>query len=57
MNLFNILELKQFEEMFEKALEEELFKPQSKSEIYNEISNPPNLILEEHPDHKFLSFL
>ena len=39
MNLFNILKLKQFEEMFEKALEEEFFKPQSKSEIYNEISN------------------
>ncbi len=56
MNLFNILKLKQFEEMFEKALEEELFKPQSKSEIYNEISNYYFVLLSLLKIDKFNSF-
>lgn len=38
MNLFNKLNLEQFGELLGKALEEELFKPKSENEIYDEIA-------------------
>lgn len=39
MHLFDKLNLKQFGELLEKSLEEELAKPKNKSEIYNEIAD------------------
>ena len=39
MNLFNKLNLEQFGELLGKALEEELFKPKSENEIYDEIAD------------------
>ena len=39
MGLFNIFKSKEFEELLEKTLEEEMAKPEDKSEIYSEIIN------------------
>lgn len=39
MGIFDFFKSKEFEELFEKALEEEMAKPHDKNEIYNEIAN------------------
>lgn len=56
MNLFNLLKSKQFEEMLEKTLKEELSKPKSINEIYNEISNYYFVLLSLLKISKFDSF-
>ena len=56
MGLFDIFKSKQFEELFEKALEEEMTNPQSKNQIYSEITNCYFMILSLLNVNSFKSF-
>lgn len=57
MGLFDIFKSKQFEELFEKAIEEEMTNSQTKNEIYSEITNCYFMILSLLNVNNFKSFL
>jgi hypothetical protein len=56
MGLFDVFKSKQFEELFEKALEEEMTNSQSKNQIYSEITNCYFMILSLLNVNSFKSF-